>query len=130
MMCEVATLRINTRGTNKLSTKDTRLCASMRLLLIVLLITAVGSLLYQGFNVRIRQGGKFPYYCAGILQQSMGARNRVGIGLLYRPTSAKILYHYMGTRNQVGIGLSYRPARQHRLAKSISWSRFLGSVKV
>ncbi len=34
-------------------------------------------------------------YCAGILGQSMGARNRVG------------------------IELSYRPAKLHRLAKSI-----------
>ncbi len=28
--------------------------------------------------------------CAGILKQSMGARNRVGIGLLYRPARARI----------------------------------------
>ncbi len=44
--------------------------------------------------------------CAGILEQSMGARNRVG------------------------IGLSYRPARLQRLAGSIHWNRFLGSLKV
>jgi hypothetical protein len=44
-------------------------------------------------------------YCAGILEQSIGARNR-------------------------GIGLSYRPARQQRLAESIPWNRFLGSLKV
>jgi hypothetical protein len=35
----------------------------------------------------------------------------------------------MGARNRVGIGLSYRPAR-HRLAKLISWNRFMGSLKV
>ncbi len=28
--------------------------------------------------------------CAGILEQSIGARNRVGIGLSYRPTRARI----------------------------------------
>jgi hypothetical protein len=39
------------------------------------------------------------YYCAGTLEQSMGARN------------------------QVGIGLSYRPARLHRLAESMPRSR-------
>jgi hypothetical protein len=44
--------------------------------------------------------------CAGIFEQSMGARNRVG------------------------IGLSNRPARQHRLAESIPWNRFLGYLKV
>ncbi len=40
--------------------------------------------------------------CAGILEQSMGARNRVGIGLLYRP------------------------ARLHRLAELISLNRYIG----
>jgi hypothetical protein len=33
----------------------------------------------------------------------------------------------MGARNRVGIGLSYRPARLHRLAEFIPWNRFLGS---
>jgi hypothetical protein len=36
----------------------------------------------------------------------------------------------MGARNRVGIGLSYRPARLHRLAESIPWNRFLGSIKI
>jgi hypothetical protein len=39
--------------------------------------------------------------CAGIFKQSIGARNRVG------------------------IGLSYRPARLHRLAELVPWNRFL-----
>ncbi len=43
---------------------------------------------------------------AGIFKQSMGANNRVGIGLLYRP------------------------ARLHRLAELILWNRFLCSLKV
>ena len=46
------------------------------------------------------------HFCAGILEQSMGARNREGIGLLYRP------------------------ARLHRMAESIPWHWFLGSLKV
>jgi hypothetical protein len=46
------------------------------------------------------------YYCAGILEQSMGPRK------------------------QVGIGLSYRPARLHRLAELMTWNRFLGFVNV
>jgi hypothetical protein len=33
----------------------------------------------------------------------------------------------MEARNRVGIGLSYRPARLHRLAESIPW--FLKSLK-
>ncbi len=50
--------------------------------------------------------GSFEYGSAGIFKQSMGARNRVG------------------------IGLSYRPTRIHRQAKLIPWNRFLGSLKV
>ena len=36
----------------------------------------------------------------------------------------------MGARNRVGIGLSYRPARLQRLAELVHWNRFLGSLKV
>jgi hypothetical protein len=36
----------------------------------------------------------------------------------------------MGARNRVGIGLSYRPAGLHRLAEFIPWNRFLGPVNV
>jgi hypothetical protein len=68
--------------------------------------------------------------CAGILEQSMGARNRVGIELSYRPASAGIVEQSMGSRNRVGIGWSYRPAMLYRLAKSIPWNRCLGSIKV
>jgi hypothetical protein len=42
--------------------------------------------------------------CAGTLEQSLMARNRIG------------------------LGLSYRPARLHRLAESIPWNRFLGTI--
>jgi hypothetical protein len=34
----------------------------------------------------------------------------------------------MGARNRGGIGLSYRPARLHMLAGFIPWYRFLGSI--
>jgi hypothetical protein len=44
--------------------------------------------------------------CAGIFKQSMGARNRVG------------------------IGLSYRPTRLHSLVELVPWTRLLGSLKV
>jgi hypothetical protein len=36
----------------------------------------------------------------------------------------------MGARNRVGIWLSYRPARLQRLAELIPWNRFLGSLNV
>jgi hypothetical protein len=44
--------------------------------------------------------------------------------------SAGIFRQSMGARNQVGIGLLYRPARLHSLAEPIPWNRFLGSIKV
>jgi hypothetical protein len=45
--------------------------------------------------------------------------------------NARISKQSMGARNRAGIGwLSYRPARLHRLAVSIPWNRFLGSLKV
>jgi hypothetical protein len=36
----------------------------------------------------------------------------------------------IGVRNRVGIGLPYRPARLYRLAESIPWNQILGSLKV
>ncbi len=42
---------------------------------------------------------------------------------------AGILKQSMGSRNRVGIELSYRPARLHRLAELIPWNGFLGSLK-
>ncbi len=54
----------------------------------------------------LKKPGNSLDYCAEILKQSMGARNRVG------------------------RGLSYRPARLHRMAESYPSNRFLGSLKV
>ncbi len=49
--------------------------------------------------------GPFAFLCsAGILEQSMGVRNWVGVGMLFRPA--------------------------HKLAEYIPWNRFLGSLKV
>jgi hypothetical protein len=45
-------------------------------------------------------------------------------------TSAGILEQSMEARNLVGIGLSDRPAVLRRLAESIPWNRFLGSFNV
>jgi hypothetical protein len=36
----------------------------------------------------------------------------------------------MGARNRRGIGLSYRPARLHRLAEFIPWNKFRGPIHV
>ncbi len=56
-------------------------------------------------NMYLLYGSSIPIYSAGIFKQSMGARNRVG------------------------KGLSYRPARLHMLAELIPCNRFLGSLK-
>ncbi len=92
------------------------------------------------------------YFCAGIFEQSIGARNRVGIGLSYTAPPgyigcrnrfrgidselheslkkcrlcAGIFEQFVVARNRVGIGLSYRPTRLHRLPESIPWNRFRG----
>jgi hypothetical protein len=45
-------------------------------------------------------------------------------------SSAGIFKQSMGARNRVGIGLSHWPTRLHGLAELIPWNRFLGSLKV
>ncbi len=42
----------------------------------------------------------------------------------------EFLYNLWGYRNRVEIGISYRPARLHSLVELILWNRFLGSLKV
>jgi hypothetical protein len=42
----------------------------------------------------------------------------------------EFLNNLLGARNREGMGLSYRPARLHRLAEFIPWNRFLGSINV
>jgi hypothetical protein len=44
--------------------------------------------------------------------------------------SAGILEQSMEAKNRIGKGFSYRPAWLHRLAESIPWNRFLGALKV
>jgi hypothetical protein len=44
-------------------------------------------------------------------------------------TCVGIFKQSMGDRNRVGIGLSYRPARLLSLAELFPWNRFLGSLK-
>jgi len=44
--------------------------------------------------------------------------------------SAGTFKQSMGARNRVGIGLSYWSARLHRMAELVHWKRFLGSLKV
>ncbi len=43
---------------------------------------------------------------------------------------AGIFNNLWGARNRIGIGLSYRPARLHSLAELVPLIRFLGSLKV
>jgi hypothetical protein len=61
-----------------------------------------------------------------IIYGPIGARNRVG----RRPASVGILEQFMGPQSRVEIGFSYRAGWVLRLAESIPWYRFLGSLKV
>jgi hypothetical protein len=46
-------------------------------------------------------------------------------------TVLKFFKQTLGARNRVGIGLSYLPARLHTsLVELVPWNRFLGSLKV
>jgi hypothetical protein len=54
---------------------------------------------------------------------------RLQIRALYTLSSAGIFKQSMGARNRVGIGLWYRLARLHILAELVPWNRFLGSLK-
>jgi hypothetical protein len=45
-------------------------------------------------------------------------------------TRSGIFKEPMGARNRGGRGLSYRPARLYRLAEFMPWNQFLGSINV
>jgi hypothetical protein len=65
---------------------------------------------------------------AGYLHSSLVLYfNRTGLSSLIR---AGIFKASMGARNRGGRGLSYRPARLHRLAEFIPWNRFRGPINV
>ncbi len=55
--------------------------------------------------------------CAGILEQSLGARNRVGKGLSYQPARARICKAFKGPRNRF-------PAWRNRFVCSINICKF------
>ncbi len=65
-----------------------------------------------------------------VLTWGMLARDRFYKMELLPVSSAGIFKQSMGARNRVGIGLSYRLARLHVLAELINWNRCLGSIKV
>ncbi len=49
---------------------------------------------------------------------------------LFGSTCAGIFEQSMGARNRLGKGLSYRPARLCSRAELVPWNRFMGSLKV
>ncbi len=62
------------------------------------------------------------------LGQSMGARNRAGIGLSY--IIAGLFKQSMGARNPVGIGLSYRASQPSEIGSLESILGLLKSFKI
>jgi hypothetical protein len=53
-----------------------------------------------------------------------------GFRLQEKEYRAGIFKQSMGARNRVRIGVSYRPGRLHRLAEFIPWNRFLSSINL
>jgi hypothetical protein len=62
--------------------------------------------------------------------ESRGRDRLMKVGVSFSETRAEIFKQSKRARNRVGIGLSYRPARLHRLAEFIPWNRFMGSMNV
>jgi hypothetical protein len=67
--------------------------------------------------------------CSG-RNRSMNSMTTVFGPLRRESISAGIFKQSLRARNRVGIGLSYRPARLNMLAQLNAWNRFLGSLKV
>jgi len=65
------------------------------------------------------------HVCRLILSFNM----RTGTIVYFLP-EAVFLKQCMGARNRIGIELLYRPGRLKRLAESIPWNLFLGPLKV
>jgi hypothetical protein len=61
-----------------------------------------------------------------LYDNTVSVKNEMNIPLLLLPFSAGILVQTMGARNRQGIGFSFRP----RLVESIPWNRIRGSLKV
>jgi hypothetical protein len=82
------------------------------------------------FKIQVLDDSRF-LICAGISKQSKGARNRLGIGLSYRPARLHMLTElvpwnrFLGYKKVKKFGL-----RLHMLAELIPWDRVLGSLKV
>jgi hypothetical protein len=64
----------------------------------------------------------------GSINSGTGIDFQLG-GLVLQP-SAGIFKKSLGASNRLGIGLWYRPSRLHRLAEFNPWNRFLVSLKV
>ncbi len=69
---------------------------------------------------------RYNLYSLPMYEQQYEAYEELTNGL----ARAGIFKHSMGARNRVGIALSYRPAGLHRLAELIPLNRFLGSINV
>ncbi len=65
-----------------------------------------------------------------LLRENLQERSPVLTSVLKKSPRMEFLNNLwaMGARNRVGIGLTYRPARLHGLAEFIPWNRFLGSI--
>ncbi len=65
-----------------------------------------------------------------LLRPGAGFRLALTTSFLPATSRAGIFKKSMGARNRGGIGLSYRPARLHRLAEFIPWNQFRGPINI
>ncbi len=90
-------------------------------------VSSAGDILFRNTETREDGGG------GGRLQENLVFYKSFNILCLFPSLSllwAGIFKQSVGARNRIGIGLSYRPARLHWLAEFIPWNRFLGSIFV
>ncbi len=85
-----------------------------------LFVTGAAKFIVPGRGIKLTRH----HNSAGILEESMGAKNQVGMELSYQPARVGNLSPAIGTRIHVGIGLSNRPARLCSLATEFQ-TRFL-----
>ncbi len=86
-----------------------------------------GRVAYVGAPTRMRSnavGGGDSYFMLGVGGCNYDASTRASF------LCAGIFKQSMGARNRVGIRLSYRPARLHSMGELVPRNRFFGSSKV
>ncbi len=76
---------------------------------------------FHQYHLRICGCSFFPHH---------GLDSNMGTAAASSANCAGIFKQNMGARNCVGIGILYRPARLHSPEELVPWNQFLGLLKV